>query len=69
VSLLMISHDLGVVASIADRMLILERGLICEEGEPGPLLQEPTHSYTRQLVDAAPRLARPGESSPRAGPA
>jgi peptide/nickel transport system ATP-binding protein len=65
-SLLVISHDLGVVASIADRMLILERGLICEEGEPGPLLQEPTHSYTRQLVDAAPRLARDsaGESNP-----
>jgi peptide/nickel transport system ATP-binding protein len=64
-SLLVISHDLGVVASIADRMLILERGLICEEGEPGPLLQKPTHSYTRQLVDAAPRLARDstGESN------
>src|SRR5262249_50870809 len=33
-SLLVIGHDLGVVASIADRMLILERGFICEEGEP-----------------------------------
>lgn len=69
-SLLVISHDLGVVASIADRMLILERGLICEEGEPGPLLRKPTHSYTRQLVDAAPRLARgsAGESSPHGRP-
>ena len=70
-SLLVISHDLGVVASIADRMLILERGLICEEGEPGPLLQRPTHPYTRQLVDAAPRLARDsaGESNPDGRPA
>ncbi len=55
-ALLVISHDLGVVASIADRMLILERGLICEEGEPGPLLRDPQHPYTAQLVEAAPRL-------------
>src|ERR1700736_3030377 len=55
-ALLVISHDLGVVASIADRMLILERGFICEAGEPGPLMRNPTHPYTRQLVEAAPRL-------------
>jgi len=68
-ALLVISHDLGVVASIADRMLILERGLICEEGEPASLLQNPTHPYTRQLVQAAPRLASDaaGNSRPRAG--
>jgi peptide/nickel transport system ATP-binding protein len=56
VALMFISHDLGVVASIADRMLILERGVICEEGAPGTLLTTPEHPYTRRLVEAAPRL-------------
>ena len=55
-SLLFISHDLGVVASVADRVLVLDRGMICEEGPVEQLLQSPEHPYTRQLIDAAPRL-------------
>jgi peptide/nickel transport system ATP-binding protein len=55
-SLLFISHDLGVVASVADRVLVLDRGMICEEGPVERLLQSPEHPYTRQLIDAAPRL-------------
>ena len=55
-SLLFISHDLGVVASVADRVLVLDRGMICEEGPLERLLQSPEHPYTRQLIDAAPRL-------------
>ena len=53
---LFISHDLGVVASIADRMLVLERGVLCEEGQPAKLLASPAHPYTRRLIEAAPRL-------------
>jgi peptide/nickel transport system ATP-binding protein len=56
VALLFISHDLGVVASIADRVLVLERGTICEEGAVGQLLTSPGHPYTRRLIEAAPRL-------------
>ena len=55
-SLLFISHDLGVVASVADRVLVLDRGVICEQGPVEQLLQRPEHPYTRQLIEAAPRL-------------
>jgi peptide/nickel transport system ATP-binding protein len=55
-SLLFISHDLGVVASVADRVLVLERGVVCEAGPVGKILQSPEHPYTRQLIEAAPRL-------------
>ncbi len=56
-ALLFITHDLGVVASVADRVLVLDRGVICEEGPVDRLLGSPTHEYTRRLVAAAPTLA------------
>jgi peptide/nickel transport system ATP-binding protein len=55
-ALLLISHDLGVVASIAGRVLVLNTGVVCEEGAVQSLLEAPTHEYTRRLVMAAPRL-------------
>ena len=57
VSLLFISHDLGVVASVADRVLVLENGLICEEGEVRAVLSAPRSAYTARLVEAAPSIA------------
>jgi peptide/nickel transport system ATP-binding protein len=58
VALLFISHDLGVVASIADRVLVLADGVVCEEGAVGTLLTRPTHPYTRRLIETAPRLEK-----------
>jgi peptide/nickel transport system ATP-binding protein len=55
-AILFISHDLGVVASVADRVLILNRGTICEAGAVEAVLRHPEESYTRQLLQAAPRL-------------
>jgi peptide/nickel transport system ATP-binding protein len=60
-ALLFISHDLGVVASVADRVLVLDRGRVCEEGPALALLRAPQAAYTRSLVEAAPRL--PQEAS------
>jgi peptide/nickel transport system ATP-binding protein len=55
-ALLLITHDLGVVASVADRVVVLEGGCICEQGDVEPLLSRPEHEYTQRLVAAAPTL-------------
>ncbi len=55
-SLLFISHDLALVASVADHVLVLEHGIVCEEGEVHGLLAAPGEPYTRQLVAAVPQL-------------
>jgi peptide/nickel transport system ATP-binding protein len=56
-ALLLITHDLGVVASVADRVVVLENGLVCEQGLVLPLLSHPEHEYTQRLVAAAPTLS------------
>ena len=55
-ALLFITHNLAVVASIADRVAVLEKGAICEDGPVREVFAAPRHPYTRQLLDAAPRL-------------
>ena len=61
-ALLFISHDLGVVATVADRVLVLERGQTREAGPTERVLQAPEDVYTRRLLEAAPRLPAPGEA-------
>jgi peptide/nickel transport system ATP-binding protein len=55
-ALLFITHNLALVSSIADRVLVLERGQAQEVGEARSVLSRPEHAYTRQLVAAVPRL-------------
>jgi len=55
-ALLFITHNFGVVASIADRMLVLESGSIREQGTVASVLSNPQDDYTRRLVAAAPRV-------------
>jgi peptide/nickel transport system ATP-binding protein len=55
-AMLFITHNLAVVASIADRIVVLENGEICEEGPVARVYASPSHPYTRQLLDSAPRL-------------
>jgi peptide/nickel transport system ATP-binding protein len=57
-ALLFITHDLGVVASVGDRVLVLEDGVVCDGGPVPALLRNPEHEYTRRLVESAPRLPR-----------
>jgi peptide/nickel transport system ATP-binding protein len=64
VSLLFITHDLGVVAHVADEVLVLEKGAICERGPVARVLAEPEHPYTRRLLGAAPSVSRAMQGEP-----
>src|SRR6266852_3633207 len=57
-SLIFITHDLGVVAQIADRITVMYAGRIVEEGPAMEVLRRPRHPYTEGLLRAAPRLER-----------
>jgi peptide/nickel transport system ATP-binding protein len=56
-SVVFITHDLGVVASIAEHVLVLDRGSICEKGKTMEVLSSPRHPYTQRLLEAAPSLS------------
>ncbi len=55
-SILLITHDLGVVAGMADRLLVMYAGSIVEMGSPHDLFARPGHPYTKGLLGAVPRL-------------
>ena len=60
-----ITHDMGVVAEVADRVLVMYHGEKVEEGKSGPLFAAPSHPYTKALLAAVPRLgAMSGTDSP-----
>jgi peptide/nickel transport system ATP-binding protein len=58
-SVLFISHDLGVVAKICDRMTVLYMGKVVEQGGTADVLAAPRHAYTKALLAANPRYDRP----------
>jgi peptide/nickel transport system ATP-binding protein len=62
-SLLFVSHDLGVVAALCRRIVILEKGRIVEEGETRTVLANPQHPYTQRLLASVPRLSIEEEPS------
>ena len=53
---LFVSHDRSAVEEIADRVAVMQHGLIVEEGPRDAIFDAPRHAYTRALLDAAPRL-------------
>jgi peptide/nickel transport system ATP-binding protein len=60
-ALIWITHDLAVVAGLADRIAVMYAGRIVESGPAGEVLDHPRHPYTRGLLDSVPSAARPGE--------
>ncbi len=72
-AILLVTHDLGVVAGVADRALVLYAGRVVEEAPAAPLFARPAHPYTRGLLACAPRLdddlARPAAAIPGQPPA
>jgi ABC-type glutathione transport system ATPase component len=55
-TLVFVSHDLGVVAALCDEIVILERGRIVEAGATRKILADPQHPYTRKLLGSVPRM-------------
>jgi ABC-type glutathione transport system ATPase component len=75
-SVLFITHDMGVVAEVADRVVVMLAGRKVEEGSAVEIFRRPQHRYTQALLDAVPRLGSmrgkplpvkfPGVDTPRA---
>ena len=55
VGMIIITHDMGVIAEITDRVAVLYRGKLVEEGPTGKILGNPDHPYTKSLISAVPR--------------
>jgi peptide/nickel transport system ATP-binding protein len=51
-----VSHDLGIVQQFCQRVLVMEKGNVVEEGNPADIFQAPQHPYTRTLVAAITRI-------------
>ena len=60
-ALIWISHDLAIVSSLADRVIVLYLGRIVEFGPVSDVLRAPLHPYTRGLLDSLPAMADPGQ--------
>ena len=54
-SIVFITHDLGIVRRFADRTYVMKSGEVVESGETGEIFRDPKHPYTRMLIDAEPR--------------
>ena len=55
----LITHDLALACYMSDRMLIMQKGRIVEEGRPSDVLEKPEHQYTKKLIEDVPKLTQP----------
>ncbi|MBY0022036.1 nickel import ATP-binding protein NikD [Paenibacillus polymyxa] len=61
-SILLISHDLGVISQMADEVAVMQRGRIVEQAEVFQLFDQPQHEYTKMLLQARPKLSLQGRN-------
>ena len=59
-----VTHDFGVVAEIADRVAVMEKGILVEEGTADQVLNRPRHPYTQRLIAAVPTQRTGGDANP-----
>ncbi|WP_278923438.1 MULTISPECIES: ABC transporter ATP-binding protein [Pseudophaeobacter] len=55
-AMILVTHDLGVVANMAEQVVVMHKGRVMESGAAEPLLSTPAHAYTRALMKAAPQI-------------
>jgi ABC-type glutathione transport system ATPase component len=55
-TVVVVTHDLGVVSTLCQRVVVLQRGRIVEQGDRASVLRDPQHPYTRRLLESVPRL-------------
>ncbi|MGW1177282.1 ABC transporter ATP-binding protein [Kitasatospora sp. NPDC002543] len=67
-ALVVISHDLGVIARTCRRLLVMRHGRVVERGAAADLLTHPEHPYTRELLAAVPRLEEPSRAAANSTP-
>lgn len=60
-AILFITHDLGVVAQISDRVVVMEKGVVVEQGDVRQIFEQPEHPYTIKLMNATRALELPSE--------
>jgi peptide/nickel transport system ATP-binding protein len=60
----LITHDMGVVARMCDRIQVMRLGEFVEEGPADEIFHNPRHDYTKMLIDAMPRIDRPNKGKP-----
>ncbi len=66
-SLIIVSHDLGVIAETCDRVVVMKDGVVLETGPVDCVLASPVHEYTQRLIASQPALMRPAIRAERLG--
>jgi len=61
-AIILITHDLAVVADICDHLIVMYAGQVVESGTVDDIFYDPQHPYTRGLLDSVPRLDRPADT-------